>query len=206
MKQLLLVLSFLLFFVYSSYTSVVFAKAVNDTDNIQHFDCSKSGECKAKKNQQNSLYADNLIPGYPVTQEWNISNKSNNSCRVYLFFKNFDLEMTLSDMISISAHQNFSTILDKMTFSDLLKKESIFLTQVPAKSSSVIEWQIRLNESVDNTFQGTQKQFKTILYSYCADNKKGEVAGVSTEQTLSTEQLTYIGLATVSSVSLLILK
>jgi len=187
-------------------SSFIFSKNIYAQElGVEYFDCSKSGECKNKKSSS-TLYADNMIPGYPVQQSWNISNKSNNQCRVYLFFKGYDDETSLSDKIKISALGNGEIIVQDIIFSDLLKKESLHLVEVPSKSDSVVDWNIILDVTVDNNFQGSKKEFKTILYSYCIEEPKGRVAGVSTEKDLSSEEMVYISLATISGVSLIVIK
>ena len=214
-KFVFVVILFSFLFLNSVFLNHAFAQSKNNKLDrqgleFQQFDCSKSGECSSKKNQQDSLYADNLIPGFPVIQKWNLRNKSNNPCRIYLFFRGYSEQMTLAEMIKISAFETTNTnkqpILDGIKFSDLLQKESLHLVEIPAKSESNINWEILLDESVDNSFQGTQKEFNTVLYSYCVKNKKGEVAGVSTQNQVDAEEIAYIVLASVSGLSLLVLK
>lgn len=215
-KSVVVVILFSFLFLNSVFLNPAFAQPKNKTNQakenseVQIFDCSKSGECSGKKKQQDSLYADNLMPGFPVTQKWNLRNKSNKPCRVYLFFRGYNEQMTLAEMIQISAfettNKNEKLILENIKFSDLLKKESLHLVEIPAKSESNINWEILLDQSVDNTYQGTQKKFTTILYSYCVDNKRGEVAGVSIEEKVSREELIYIVLISVSGLVLVVLK
>lgn len=200
MKRLLLATLLLLLFT---------TKASAQEANQRFYDCDKTGKCLEGDSSVEALYANNLIPGVPSNQEWFLSNNSNSSCRVYLRLKSLDNEKKLPNRITLSAVGKVDgreeKIIKETKFAKLLKKQSIYLGKLPPHSIGNINWSILLDESVSNNFQASEKKFSTLLYSYCLHDKKGQVAGASTQNSV-TEKLFYMVLSLASIFGLVLLK
>ena len=164
-------LCFLFLIVY--YNPVSAQEVVDIT---QQYDCSQTGRCRENELEQKAaLYFDNLVPGVEQKQNWVLENSSNNECRVYLRLKHLEDEHKLSNELTISAigvrsrkdKVREKVIIKPMKFRTLLKKQSIYLGNLPANSAGEIRWTLLLDEEVENDYQGATEKFNTLLYSYC---------------------------------------
>lgn len=175
---------------------------------VQQYDCSQTGRCIVENSsQETALYFDTLAPGIVQTQVWQLENNSSSQCRVYLRLKLLDDQLDLSQKINISAvgstQKQEKTIIAEMSFSKLLKRQSIYLGNLPKNSTGEITWTVGLHEDTTNEFQNASEKFNTLLYSYCLTNNEGNIKGVSTEDQKNIDALLY-GFLSITSFSYLV--